>query len=286
MNYIIFDVANVVWRSAHSQYRKTEQHLGVYGFLYEILETIDTVGTNKDDVIIFAFDHNDRTHRRKYLPDYKEKTRYQDDAIRGQVNRTIDDLRIKFLPKAGFTNIFHVPGYEADDIIAVIVKREVKPEDTCFIISNDSDLHQLLSRNCTIFSRSKGPVTMEWFTRKYKLDPSMVPRIKALAGDPSDNIKGIPRVGLVTAIAYLRGLTKSVCRHVTRFIETEEGERYYKNATKVCTLPCVDPETSFVPVINKRERILLKDWNNLCDELGFKRLKRTEHQIIRGSGKE
>lgn len=113
--------------------------------------------------------------------------------------------------EAGY-EVLSVAGAEADDLIAAVVSRNA--DQRCVIASSDKDLHQLLEagrvNQLRKYSVSRGElVDCRWytaagFTDEYKILPEQWPAWKAIAGDKSDGLPGVPRCGPACATAILQ----------------------------------------------------------------------------------
>ena len=104
---------------------------------------------------------------------------------------------------------YQLPLYEADDIIGTMAKNAIKEGYHVDIYSSDKDLLQLVNENTTVHLNKKGMTDLEDFTpehvvEKYGLTYNQMVDLKALMGDPSDNLKGLPGVGEKTAIKLLQ----------------------------------------------------------------------------------
>lgn len=155
------------------------------------------------DKVYFVLEGNP-AERLKLYPEYKANRRL---GLTPQKQLEIEDFKrqkkeicdlIKRLP---IESVYH-PYYECDDVIANLVKYKHK-DDKCVILSNDTDFIQLYNdtNNVSIYS----PVNKDF------LSPTEYDYVawKALVGDSSDNIRGVPRVGKKTAEAILSGDLKS-----------------------------------------------------------------------------
>lgn len=97
--------------------------------------------------------------------------------------------------------------FEADHIIAVIVKDISKKlgYKNSVIVSSDKDFYQLLDININVYDDLKDRViTMFDFSKEYGINPERFALVKALAGDPSDNLKGIKGVGIKRAVNIIK----------------------------------------------------------------------------------
>lgn len=114
-------------------------------------------------------------------------------------------------------------GYEADDLIGTISRKAEEQGDDCLIVTGDRDSLQLVSAHTTVhLVSSKGgqdtsrDITPEAFREEYGFDPIRLIDLKALMGDSSDNISGVPGVGEKTAMNLLHtfGSLDEVYRHL------------------------------------------------------------------------
>lgn len=213
--WVILDVNNLCHRAFHAMGGLSHNGAptgAVFGLVRDALAYRDRWQATG---IVFCFDDGESLRKQIY-PQYKSKRR-QDETEEKRIARCelydqIDCLKYHWLNKVGFRNSFYAPGYEADDVIASVVKG-LPPADDAIIVSSDHDLYQLLKRrrrvDCmgnTLIFHPKGE-TIDWtvFIGKYEVGPAQWPIVKAMAGCPSDNIIGIRGVGEKTAIKHLTG---------------------------------------------------------------------------------
>ncbi len=175
----------------------------LFGVFLKIYKIAKQFNTNR---FLFTWD-SPSNHRKQYFPEYKlgrlEKKTEDEIEFNNACYRQFNILKKDFLPRLGFTCI-EQEGYEADDLIASVVKNN--PDLKFTIISGDNDLYQLLSNNVSMFS--KVVFTQEDFMKEYGVNPTDWNQIKAMAGCTSDQIPGIPKVGTLTACRYLRNELK------------------------------------------------------------------------------
>jgi DNA polymerase-1 len=212
--WLILDVNNLCWRAFHSTGKLSFAGQGtgvIYGVLNEIRNLMDLHATSR---IVFCFDHGE--NKRKAMSEGYKKSRAQkyltmtpeEAEGHADLRRQIDALKKKHRPALGFKNVFYQDGYEADDVIASVVKNLPKG-DEAVIVSSDKDLYQLLSPTVFMWHPvKKEMMTEESFREKWKLGPHWWPRIKAIAGCTSDDIKGVKGAGESKAAMYLRGELK------------------------------------------------------------------------------
>ncbi|MCR4891688.1 MAG: DNA polymerase I, partial [Lachnospiraceae bacterium] len=177
-------------------------HTGaVYGFLNIILKILDE---EKPGYFAVAFDEHAPTFRHEIYEAYKGTRKPMPEELRAQVPLTREVLSAMGVP------ILSKPGLEADDIIGTTARRwEEKGYEVC-IVSGDRDLLQLVTDHTRLLlpRTSKGQTTVtaydpEEVEKEYSLPPLGIIELKALMGDSSDNIPGVPKIGPKTATELL-----------------------------------------------------------------------------------
>jgi len=175
-----------------------EQTGVIFSFLMQVFKIANTFHSKE---LVFCWDSN--SYKRKDIyPEYKENRKgamapFQYKVVKKQML----ELRCKILPKLGFKNNFIEKGFEADDIIAAIVRRN--PGVT--VVGSDNDLWQLLG-DCVIYQQErKHRFTKEEFIELHGVEPDEWAEVKNISGCSGDNVKGIEGVGWKKAIQYLNG---------------------------------------------------------------------------------
>jgi len=171
----------------------------VYGFANIMFKILDEI---KPNYIAVAFDTPAPSFRHETYKEYKAHRQAMPDEMSIQIPY------IKRLLTAMSVKILEYPGYEADDVIATLVDR-FKKELEVSVISGDYDLLALVDENVKVLVPRKGITEVETFDikaveEKLGVLPNKIPLFKALAGDASDNIKGIEGIGKNTAIEILK----------------------------------------------------------------------------------
>lgn len=173
----------------------------VYGFLNILFKTLEE---EKPQYLTVAFDLHAPTFRHEMYAEYKGTRKQMPEELRQQVP-VIKDV----LSAMGVT-IAAKEGYEADDILGTIAKKAEADGKEVVVLSGDRDLLQLASEHIKIrIPKTKfGKTTVEDYhakevLEKYQLSPLQIIELKALMGDASDNIPGIPGVGEKTATKIL-----------------------------------------------------------------------------------
>jgi DNA polymerase-1 len=170
----------------------------LYGFCLSMLKILAFFGQS---MFVAALDSGSRSFRSELYPLYKSNRRSTPPALIPQFPLIRESCRC-----FGF-QIHENPGFEADDIIASYVKKLSKcPEFEIIVISSDKDLMQLLAFNqdndCNI--KIYDPMKQKYITdedvvEKFGIQPHLLVDVMALMGDCSDNIPGIPGIGVKTA---------------------------------------------------------------------------------------
>jgi DNA polymerase-1 len=105
--------------------------------------------------------------------------------------------------------IYEKEGFEADDCIGTVVEKLKNKEIEIYIVSGDKDIFQLINGKVKVYSLRKGLSQMQivdhqTIESEYNLQPADFIDLKALAGDSSDNIPGVPKIGPKTATELLQ----------------------------------------------------------------------------------
>ena len=171
----------------------------IYGFLNIFLKTLNDW---KPTHIAVTFDVSAPTFRHERFADYKAHRPPTPPELRPQFDH------IKNLVRAFNVPIYEQAGYEADDLLGTLCRQAGEREVATIVLTGDTDTLQLVSPWVRILlSHAVGNRTLYDITavkeRYGGLGPEVVADIKALEGDSSDNIPGVPRVGRKTAIKLL-----------------------------------------------------------------------------------
>ncbi|UMZ72561.1 DNA polymerase I [Natranaerofaba carboxydovora] len=173
----------------------------VYGFVSMLVKTIED---EKPNYLAVVFDKALPTFRHERYPEYKGHREKTPEELRGQISL------LKELLEAMDIFFYEREGYEADDLIGAITKEVEEEEDKeVLIISGDKDLFQLLSNSTKLLLTRKGITEFELYDKNkisemYDLDVEQFVDLKALMGDKSDNIPGVPGIGEKTALKLLK----------------------------------------------------------------------------------
>ncbi len=260
---IIIDSSSLAHRVKHTlkNIRTEFEDTGIiFGFLMKVLEISKKFNTNR---FVFAFDGKKENYlRKKIYPGYKTKPLNDISEEEKRLNETCYKqlylLGKEVLPQIGFQNIYKKKGYEADDIIANIVKNNTSHD---FIIhSNDKDLYQLLDYS-KLYKANKKVYTKIDFINDYNIHPKMWPKVKAIAGCKSDRIPGVYGIGEKKAILYLK---KKCSQTIKEKIESEKDNiKLYEKLTHL-------PLNGMKPIYLKYGEILdLSGFIDVCTRFSF-----------------
>ncbi len=166
----------------------------VLGFTNMLVKILTEMNAHYLAVI---FDAGRRTFRNEIYPAYKENRRETPDDLIPQFSLIRQACTAFGVP------IFEKEGFEADDIIASYTG--VEEGRDIIIVSSDKDLMQLVSDKVKLYDPIKNKlIDQEGVREKFEVGPEQVVDVQALAGDSSDNIPGVPGIGIKTASALIR----------------------------------------------------------------------------------
>nr|WP_294680340.1 DNA polymerase I [uncultured Anaerotignum sp.] len=170
---------------------------GVYGFLNILFKLLDE---EKPDYLAVAFDLHAPTFRHKTFDGYKGTRKGMPDELREQMPLLKEVLQTMHIP------IFEQEGFEADDILGTLSALAEKNGVVPVVVSGDRDLLQLAGERLKVrIPKTKGgrTETEDYYAadvqEKYGVTPTEFIDMKALMGDASDNIPGVPGIGEKTA---------------------------------------------------------------------------------------
>lgn len=182
----------------------------VYGFATILIKVIETL---KPTHIAVAFDVSKKTFRNEIFSDYKAGRKPMPEDLRSQIaplKKMLQSMNICFLEKEGL---------EGDDILGTLSSR-FKGEEI-LIVTGDRDCFQLVSKTTKVFLMRKGLsdvkiVDERFLLDEFKLLPSQMVELKALAGDSSDNIPGAKGIGDKTALNLVQkfGSIKNIYKSI------------------------------------------------------------------------
>ena len=203
---VLIDGNNILFRSYYATAYNGNTMKNSKGFptnaLYGLINMLNKIINEEEpEYVMVAFDKG-KTFRHEKYDDYK-----------GGRGETPDELKVQFpvakkIVRALGMSCLEIDNYEADDIIGTFSKKtEEDPEFFSTIISSDKDLLQLITDETEVkLLKQVGYIRMthEEFLNTYGIEPARMVDLKALMGDPSDNIPGVKGIGEKTAISLLK----------------------------------------------------------------------------------
>ncbi|MDR1032860.1 MAG: hypothetical protein LBL84_02505 [Candidatus Nomurabacteria bacterium] len=198
---------------------------GIYGFTSLAFEIVRRL---QPDYVVVAWDKakTNSRRRKKIYPGYKAGRKPAPDDFYVQIPILQDLLKVLNWP------LFECDDYEADDIMGSLARQSEKLGLETYLVSSDLDMLQIIDEHTKMYALKKGLSSIEEFDRaafeeKYGIKVEQFLDLKALKGDSSDNIPGVPGVGEKTALMLLQqyGDMDSVFAHA--------GEQKASLATKL-----------------------------------------------------
>jgi len=204
----------------------------VYGFTRMLLKVIKDL---KPQYLAVAFDMKGPTFRHLEYEKYKEKRPEMDTELAAQLPVVKELLESFEIP------VYEIQGFEGEDVIAALIaqsaKRKVQSQVQSsklggletVVVTGDRDVLQLVDERTKVYAPLKGlsnPIMYDAaeVQKRYGLTPEQIVDYKALRGDPSDNIPGVPGVGEKTAVELLQkyGTLEEVFNHLDELPERQQ----------------------------------------------------------------
>ncbi len=262
-----------------------------YGFTMMLMRLVEE---EKPDYVAVSFDLPKPTFRHEAFKDYKGNRQKAPDEFTPQITL------IKEICQAFRVPIIEKEGFEADDVIGTLAKMGEKAGAKVYIVTGDRDSFQLISENISVMLTRKGITQVELIDENvlqemYGLSPQQIVDLKALMGDKSDNIPGVPGVGEKTALKLLHqfGNIENLYQHV----ETVKGVKLieklrnnedlallsHKLAKIECNIPMDMELNAFKTKDYHQDRIIelfkTLEFNKLLEKIGNSQIDEKEIQV-------
>ena len=214
---LLFDGNALVHRAFHAlppltQHRTGELVNAVYGFASTLLKVFADF---KPTHWAVAFDRPTPTFRHEMFEEYKAQRPAMPEELKGQIKK------VHRLVEAFHIPVFEIDGFEADDVLGTLSKQADEQGIDTIIVTGDNDMLQaVLPRVKALAPRRSFTDTVLYdeqaVEQKYSLKPEQLADLKALAGDVSDNIPGLPGIGEKTATKLLQqyGTLEEIYHHI------------------------------------------------------------------------
>ena len=201
--------------------------LGFCNMLWKLLR--DMPPDNRPTHLAIVFDKSEVTFRNKLYPDYKAHRPPAPDDLIPQFALIRDAVRAFDLP------CLEQIGYEADDLIATYVREACERGATATIVSSDKDLMQLVTDCVTMYDTMKDRrIGIAEVVEKFGVPPEKVVEVQALAGDSTDNVPGVPGIGVKTAAQLITeyGDLEALLKRAGEIKQPKRREALIENAEK------------------------------------------------------
>lgn len=288
--FMVLDGNSLIHRAFHAlpllstrQGVFTNAVLGFTTMLFKLLKQ------ENPDFIAVAFDEG-KTFRHEEFEAYKGQRKPMAEELRPQfslVKSILDALNISMLS---------LPGYEADDVIGALTKKAEKEGLNSTVVTGDRDSLQLVSPATNVFITKKGiseimVYDLEAIAKEYGLDPRQLIDVKALMGDKSDNIPGVPGVGEKTAVKLIRqfGSIEKMMQNLDQVSppKLQEKLRQYQDQVYLSFHLAEIQRDLDIDLKITQCRYTLPDYNKLLsifEELEFRKLTKDILQEIQQDG--
>ncbi len=248
---------------------------GFCNMLYKLLED----SKSKDNLqrpthFAVIFDSARKNFRNEIYKDYKANRSEAPDDLVPQFDYIRKSVEAFNLPSIEMLN------YEADDLIATYSEQILKEGAKVTIVSSDKDLMQLYKKNVRIYDPMKNKfISNEDVVSKFGVDPNKVIEVQALAGDSSDNVPGVPGIGVKTAAELINkyGTVEKLLAKAEEIKQNKRRQTILENKEKALISKKLVTLKKDVPIKNKIQEFELKEVNkdrlyNFLREMEFNRL--------------
>ena len=203
---------------------------GFCSMLFKLLEdSKSNQNLQKPTHFAVIFDSARKTFRNEIYSDYKANRSEAPDDLAPQFEYIRKSVLAFNLPSVD------LPNYEADDLIATYVDQILKKGAKVTIVSSDKDLMQLYKKGVRIFDPMKNKfITDDDVVKKFGVDASKVIDVQSLAGDSSDNVPGVPGIGVKTAAELINkyGTLENLLKSAHEIKQNKRRETLIENKDK------------------------------------------------------
>jgi DNA polymerase-1 len=215
-----------------------------YGMATFLLKLLDDY---KPEYLGVVLDAGEVTYRHQIFQDYKATRQKMPDELKSQIARVREIFDVLNIP------VIEKEGFEADDVIGALAKRAAREGFDPVIVTFDKDFWQLIDERVRILNPGRGGamaqveeeiIDLSNAAVKFGVPPEQVPDVLAFVGDTSDNIPGVPGIGLKTAVKLVQefGSVEGVYANLPRVGSAKLQqilETYRSNALLSKQLVCI-----------------------------------------------
>ena len=248
---------------------------GFCSMLFKLLEDSKSdQNLQKPTHFAVIFDSARKTFRNEIYSDYKANRSEAPDDLAPQFEYIRKSVLAFNLPSVD------LPNYEADDLIATYVDQILKIGAKVTIVSSDKDLMQLYKKGVRIYDPMKNKFIKEEDVQdKFGVTSDKVIDVQSLAGDSSDNVPGVPGIGVKTAAELINkyGNLENLLQKATEIKQNKRRETILENKEKALISKKLVTLKKDVPVKERLENFILKEVDkdklfNFLREMEFNRL--------------
>ena len=230
---------------------------GFCSMLFKLLEdSKSNENLQKPSHFVVIFDSARKTFRNDIYSDYKANRSEAPDDLVPQFEYIRKSVVAFNLPSVD------LPNYEADDLIATYAEKILAKGAKVTIVSSDKDLMQLYKKDVRLFDPMKNKfITPEDITNKFGVEPKKVIDVQSLAGDASDNVPGVPGIGVKTAAELINkyGTLENLLDNAQEIKQNKRRETLIENKDKAIISKKLVTLKKNVPVDRPLEEFKLKD---------------------------
>ena len=230
---------------------------GFCSMLFKLLEdSKSNENLQKPTHFAVIFDAARKTFRNEIYSDYKANRSEAPDDLAPQFEYIRKSVIAFNLPSVD------LPNYEADDLIATYAEQILSKGAKVTIVSSDKDLMQLYKKNIRLFDPMKNKfITPEDIVTKFGVGPEKVIDVQSLAGDSSDNVPGVPGIGVKTAAELINqyGTLEKLLDNAQQIKQNKRRETLIENKDKAIISKKLVTLMKDVPVERKIEEFKLKE---------------------------
>lgn len=246
----------------------------VYGFTNMIMKLKSKVSPDNGHHMLVVFDSGRKTFRNDIYPEYKANRPPAPEDLIPQFPLVRAAAEALGLP------VSSSDGYEADDIIATYARLAKEQGIKVTIISSDKDLMQLIDDDVEMYDAMKDKrVGEKEVEEKFGVPPAKLLDVMALIGDSSDNVPGVPGIGVKTAAELIKeyGSLDELLKRAGEIKQNKRRETLLENAEKarlsrqlitLCNTVEVDSDIEKLSVVNEDPEVLIE----FLSAQGFKSL--------------
>jgi DNA polymerase-1 len=231
----LVDGSGYIFRAYHALPPLTRKSDGlqinaVYGFCNMLWKLLNEMKPEERPThLAVVFDKSEKTFRTDFYPEYK--------AHRPEAP---DDLKPQFPLIREAVRAFDIPcieqaGYEADDLIATYARIASEAGATTMIVSSDKDLMQLVTDGVALYDTMKDKrIGRAEVIERFGVPPEKVVEVQALIGDSTDNVPGVPGIGVKTAAQLINeyGDLETLLEHASEIKQEKRRQSLIENAEK------------------------------------------------------